>query len=249
MTRAPAADQVRLLALQELDSTLARLDARRRSLPEAQRAAELEARVAALDEDAVILRTRVADLDREVARAEREVEQVRARADRDRKRLEAGTGTSKDLMGLQHEIETLAARQRDLEDVELEVMERRETDADRLATVEQQLATAREQLAEAVAARDAALAGIVAEGRRVAGERARAVTTVDAGLVALYEKVRSTRGGVGAARLEGGRCGGCHLDIPGSDLAQIRETPADEVVRCEECGRILVRESEAAAPR
>jgi hypothetical protein len=249
VTRAPAADQVRLLALQELDSALARLDARRRSLPEAQRAAELEARVAALDDDAVILRTRVADLDREVARAEREVEQVRARADRDRRRLETGTGTSKDLMGLQHELETLAARQRDLEDVELEVMERRETDADRLATVEQQLATAREHLAAAVTARDAALAGIVTEGRQVAAERARVVTTVDAGLVALYEKVRATRGGVGAAKLEGGRCGGCHLDIPGSDLAQIREIPADEVVRCEECGRILVRESEATATR
>lgn len=249
MTRAPAADQVRLLALQDLDSTLARLDARRRTLPEAQRAAELETRVAALHEDAVILRTRVSDLDREVAKAEREVEQVRTRAERNRARLETGTGSGKDLMGLQHELETLTARQRDLEDVELEVMERREVDGDRLASVEQQLAAAREQLTEAVAARDVALADIVAEGRRVTAERTQAVSGVDAGLVALYEKIRPTRSGVGAAKLEGGRCGGCHLDIPPSDLAQLRAAPADEVIRCEECGRILIRESEATTAR
>jgi hypothetical protein len=241
VTRAPGTDQARLLALQDLDSTLARLDHRRRTLPEAARVAELTARVDALERDAVILRTRVSDLDREVARAEREVEQVRARAERDRDRLAAGTGSSKDLVGLQHELETLAARQRDLEDAELEIMERRETDAERLTAVERELAAARAELGEATAARDRAMSEVMTEGRRVAGERAAAVTGIDAGLVALYEKLRPSRGGVGAARLAGGRCEGCHLDIPSSDLARVRALPADEVVRCEECGRILVR--------
>jgi predicted nucleic acid-binding Zn-ribbon protein len=241
VTRAPAADQARLLDLQDLDSTLSRLDHRRRTLPEAARAAELTERVATLEQDAVILRTRVSDLDREVARAEREVEQVRARADRDRDRLAAGTGSSKDLMGLQHELETLAARQRDLEDVELEVMERREAEAGRLAAVEKELEAVRGELADVTAARDRALAEIMGEGRRVTGERASTAAAIDAGLVALYDKLRASRGGVGAARLSGGRCDGCHLDIPSSDLAAIRALPADEVVRCEECGRILVR--------
>ncbi|MGF1662444.1 MAG: zinc ribbon domain-containing protein [Kineosporiaceae bacterium] len=241
MTRAAAADQARLLDLQDLDSTLSRLDHRRRTLPEAARAAGLADRVATLEQDAVIQRTRVSDLDREVARAEREVEQVRARADRDRDRLAAGTGSSKDLMGLQHELETLAARQRDLEDVELEVMERRETDAERLAAVEKELAETGAELAEATAARDRVLGEVMADGRRVAGERASTAAGIDSSLVALYDKLRASRGGVGAARLAGGRCGGCHLDIPQSDLAGIRALPADEVVRCEECGRILVR--------
>lgn len=241
MTRASSADQARLLDLQDLDSALAQLDHRRRTLPEAARAAELADRVATLEQDAVILRTRVSDLDREAARAEREVEQVRARADRDRARLAAGTGNSKDLVALQHELETLTARQRDLEDVELEVMERQETAAERLTGAEKELAEARAELADATAARDRALAEIMGEGRRVVGQRSTAAGGIDAGLVALYEKLRATRGGVGAARLAGGRCEGCHLDIPSSDLAGIRALPADEVVRCEECGRILVR--------
>jgi uncharacterized protein len=241
VTRAAPADQARLLDLQDLDSTLSRLDHRRRTLPEAARVAELAERAATLEQDAVILRTRVSDLDREVARAEREVEQVRGRADRDRARLAAGTGSSKDLVGLQHELETLAARQRDLEDVELEVMERREADAERLAAVERELAEVGAELAEATAARDRALGEIMAEGRRVAGERTSTVAGIDTGLVTLYDRLRASRGGVGAARLAGGRCDGCHLDIPSSDLAAIRALPPDEVVRCEECGRILVR--------
>lgn len=246
MTRASVADQNRLLALQQLDSTLAQLDARRRSLPEAAEAAALEQRAGVLDQDAVILRTRVADLDREVAKAEREVDQVRTRAERDRARLAAGTGSAKDLVGLQHELESLAARQNDLEEVELEVMERREAESERLAAVEAELAQVREKLADAVSRRDAAMAEIMANGRRVSAERAQAATGIDAALIALYDKIRSSRGGVGAARLDGIRCEGCHLDLPPSDVSRIRALAPDEIARCEECGRILVRSAPAA---
>ena len=67
------------------------------------------------------------DVQRELRKSEADVEQVSTRAARDRARLEAGTGSAKDLQGLQHELESLARRQSDLEDVELEVMERLET--------------------------------------------------------------------------------------------------------------------------
>lgn len=241
MTRASVDDQIRLLDLQRLDTSLARLGARRRALPETAETDRLTARTAALEEDAVIMRTRISDLDREVAKVEREVEQVRARADRDRARLDSGQGSSKDLVGLQHELESLAGRQRDLEDVELEVLERRETDAGRLAAVETELATARDLLVDAAARRDAALAALSAEAAALSARRASTVAEIDHVLVGQYEKIRASRDGVGAARLVGSRCEGCHLDLPHSDLARIRGLPADEVVRCEECGRILVR--------
>ena len=40
-------------------------------------------------------------------------------------------------------------------------------------------------------------------------------------------------------------CGGCRLTLNPSDLATIAAAPSDEVVRCEECSRILVRTGES----
>ena len=46
---------------------------------------------------------------------------------------------------------------------------------------------------------------------------------------------------VGAARLEDGRCNGCHLELSPRDLDDLRRLPDDAVATCEACGRILVR--------
>ena len=65
-----------------------------------------------------------------------------------------------------------------------------------------------------------------------------------ADLVALYEKIRESTG-VGAALLRAGRCEGCRLELSGSERSRVRSAPPDEVIRCEECRRILVRTAES----
>jgi uncharacterized protein len=67
---------------------------------------------------------------------------------------------------------------------------------------------------------------------------------VPADLLALYDKIRASSG-VGAAMLRRGQCQGCHLSLNTVDLYAIKATPADEVVRCEECRRILIRTPES----
>jgi hypothetical protein len=37
------------------------------------------------------------------------------------------------------------------------------------------------------------------------------------------------------------RCEGCHIELSGSELAAVRAAAPDEVVRCDNCRRILVR--------
>ena len=76
-------------------------------------------------------------------------------------------------------------------------------------------------------------------------ERAPLAEQLPADLLALYERLRSSKGGIGAALLRRRECEGCRLTLNASDLATIAATPADRVVRCEECGRILVRTSES----
>jgi len=172
------------------------------------------------------------------------VQLVRDRASRDQQRLASGAGTAKDLQGIQHELESLARRQSILEDAELEVMERAEVVEQRVGAAEQELARLAADAEGVTASRDDATADITADRTRVAADRDRLVSDVGPDLVALYDKIRA-RSGTGAAPLVARRCGGCQLELNTVDLGRIRDAEEDEVLRCEECGRILVRTEES----
>ncbi|WP_433335957.1 zinc ribbon domain-containing protein [Spirillospora sp. CA-294931] len=245
MKAAPHAQQ-RLIDLQELDSSLDRLAHRRRTLPELAEIERLEARVSELRDAIVGAETEVGDLDREQKKAEQDVDQVRARAERDQKRLDSGQVTSaKDLSGLQAEIESLSRRQSDLEEVVLEIMERREEADGRVASLRSEQATAQEELGAVVARRDAAHREIDEESGTTSAARTAVAKDVPDDLLALYEKLRGQFGGVGAAKLYRGACQGCHLALNTVDVNRIRAAAEDEVIRCEECRRVLVRTPES----
>lgn len=241
MTSAPAADQARLLDVQALDTRLSQLTHRRRTLPEHTALTDLDARLRTVRDRLVAAQTIAADVARGLAKADADVEVVRQRAARDQARLDAGTGSAKDLQAIQHELASLARRQSDLEDVELEHMERADQAQAATTALEAERDELERQGAEVVARRDAAVAELDAEAATVTAERAGAAAGLDTGLVVLYEKVREAQGGVGAAALRSRRCEGCRLELNTTDLSRIRSAPADEVVRCEECRRILVR--------
>jgi hypothetical protein len=239
--------QLRLLELADLDAELARLDHRRQTLPEIAQLEQIDARSRELRDGIVMADTELSDLDREQTRAERDVDQVRQRIDRDQTRLDGGqVSAARELSNLQSEVESLHRRQSDLEEVVLDVMERRESAETRrseLATEQESLAG---QAAELTTKRDAALEEIGESAAKAEASRATVVTDVPADVLTLYDKLRAQHG-VGAAMLRRGRCEGCHLTLHTVDLNQIRATPADEVVRCEECRRILVRTAESGA--
>jgi uncharacterized protein len=244
--KAPPDDQLRLLDLQALDSTLDRLAHRRKTLPELAQIEEAEARQSRLADDIVLVQTEDSDLGREQSKLEGDIDQVRTRMQRDQQRLDAGqVGSPRELENLQHEIGTLKKRQSDLEDEELEIMEKREVVQGRLAELraeQQQISTT---LVEAEQRRDAAFAEIAAEAEKATAQRSETATGLPAELVTLYEKVRSSSNGIGAAALHQGRCEGCHLQLNTTDVNRIRDADADEVLRCEECRRILIRTAES----
>ncbi len=245
MTTANPLDQVRLLDVQALDTRLRQLAHRRSSLPEHARLAALEADIALVRDRLVVARTKVSDIQRELRKSETDVEQVRTRAERDQARLDSGQGSAKDLQAIQHELASLARRQSELEDVELEVMERLETaegEADALAV---QLERAEAEVAAVTASRDTVLAEVSDEVTKVTAERDGIAGGLDSGLVALYDKIRAGSDGVAAAALKAKRCEGCRMELTASDLNRIRVAPADELLRCDECRCILVRTTES----
>lgn len=190
--------------------------------------------------------TEQSDLGRELAKAEGDVDQVRARAERDQKRLDAGQVSSpKELEGLQHEIATLAKRQGDLEEIVLEIMERLESAQSRHAELTAQQDEALHEVAGLTGSRDTTTQEIDAEVEQLTAQRATQVGTLDEALVTLYEKIRAQSGGVGAAELRQRRCTGCRLELNNVELGRLRDADPDEVLRCEECRRILVRTPES----
>jgi predicted nucleic acid-binding Zn-ribbon protein len=236
--------QRRLLDLQAVDTALAQLAHRRRTLPEIAELDRLAREIAALGDERVRAQVAVDDLDRDIARLDKDVEQVRSRADRDRARLEAGTGPARELEALQHELATLARRQSELEDAELELMEQRERAQAALTQVDERVARATAVREETQTRYQATVTDLDKERDWRAGSRNPLAADLPADLVALYERIRESSG-LGAAQLRFGRCEGCRLELSGLERARVRAASPDEVVRCDECGRILVRTAES----
>jgi hypothetical protein len=244
--KAASQDQLRLLDVQALDSTVDRLAHRRATLPEIEQIETLAARQNGIGDDIVRAETEDSDLGREQDRVDADVEVVRGRMQRDQQRLDAGqVGSPRELGNLQSEIASLHKRQSDLEDAELEVMEQREAIETRLTALRAEVEQVATTLAAATEKRDSTWAEIDAEAEKSSAQRAELAATLPEDLLALYEKLRSSSGGVGAAALHRGRCEGCHLQLNTTDLNHLRDAPDDDVVRCEECRRILVRTDES----
>ena len=151
----------------------------------------------------------------------------------------------KDLERMQQELVSLDRRISALEDVELDVMERLESAQEELSGLRARLAEVDETAARVRVARDAAAGETTSGIAEAERERALAAQNVPADLLALYERVRAQKGGVGAAGLRQRRCEGCSLQLNAADLGVIAKASPDEVLRCEECDRILVRTAES----
>jgi predicted nucleic acid-binding Zn-ribbon protein len=237
--------QAALLELQAQDSLLAQLQHRKNTLPELAEIAALEARAKELDGQRIEHDTAASDLQRAQKKADAEVELVKTRRTRDEERLNSGAVSNpKDLASLQHELVALERRIGTLEDEELEIMEALEEAQARLTNVQGDLTAVTAELEQKIAARDAAITVLDEQAAGAQTDRGTSAVGVPADLLALYDKIRAQYG-IGAAALRARRCEGCRLEINGADLREIAAQPEDEVLRCPECSRILVRTPES----
>lgn len=237
--------QLRLLDLQELDSRALRLRHQRGALPVIADIAKLEQERLGINDELRDARIVVDDLTVEQKQADADVEQVRARRKRDQDRMDAGqVANPKDLARMQSEVESLERRISNLEDAELEVMEKLEEAQQVQQGLQIRVDDIDARLAELIAQRDAAQAELDVELADVAAKRGPALDGIPEPLVALYERLRE-KTGMGAAELRLRRCGGCQIELDNAELARIKSLAADEVARCEECSRIMVRTKES----
>lgn len=238
--KAEVAQQRSLLDLAELDAELVRLTHRAANLPERKEHERIRADHSAAGDRAAALQIALEDVDTQAARLEAEIDAVRQRQDRDRALLDSGTVNSKQVADLQHELETLQRRQASLEESLLELLEQREGLQAQYDAESAVVGGLRADLSGAEQTLNEALGDIESTRDQRSGRRGELAATLDAELLALYERQRASAG-VGAGPLRGHQCGACRIEIDRGQLAKISAAPIDDVLRCPECNAILVR--------
>lgn len=240
--KASHSDQQAILEVQRLDDQLASLAQREATLPESIALNSTTIKRNNIRDLRIAAETERTDVKRELVRAEGDVEQIVTRIQRDEARLNSGTGTPKELEQTQHELVTLGLRRAELEETELTIMVQVEAITNRineLSAEEEKLAA---EIAELEIKRENALTIIINERNAVSEKRAAIAAPISQELKDLYTKLAADNNGNGAAPLVGNECKGCHLTINATEVARIATLPAEEVVRCEQCRCILVRE-------
>ena len=239
--KASVSDQRSILDIQKFDQQSATLKNKAANMPELAEISTTTIKQNNVRDLRIAAETELSDVKRELARAEGDVEQIVTRIERDEKRLASGTGTPKELEQTQHELGTLGVRRSELEEVELEIMMRVDGIKDRISALtieENELALV---IADLNIRKENALAAIHTELEGIETDRKATTQSVGAEILALYEKIHESNG-IGAAALAGNQCKGCNLTLNTIELQRIAGLAEDEVVRCEECRCILVRD-------
>lgn len=240
--KASASDQRSILDIQQFDFQTSTLKNKAATLPELAEISSTTIKHNNVRDLRIAAETELSDVKRELARAEGDVEQIVTRIERDEKRLASGTGSAKELEQTQHELGTLGARRAELEEVELEIMMRVDGIKERITALTQEESDLTAVINDLNIRKENALAAINTQLEMISADRNATTQSVQADFLALYEKIREGNNGIGAAILAGNQCKGCNLTLNTIELQRISALAEDEVVRCEECRCILVRD-------
>jgi len=230
-----------IFELQLLDNEIMQANTKLKSLPEIEQLLHIDKRITAATEELATVKAEADQIALELRRGEVDVETVTDRIKKDEARLASGNATPKELEQLQHEVGTLKKRQETLEEIELEIMVRSEAINARTNTLTTDLAsleTLKAEINQRLTTASGEINTVITNKR---SDREKVVVKIEKPLIDLYEKIRTASGGVAAAALVGNKCNGCNLAINAVEMQRIKTLPADEVLRCEECRRILVR--------
>ena len=239
--QASVAQQSLILELQSIDNEIMQANTKLKSLPEIEQLLHIDKRITTATDELAVVKAEADQIALELRRGEVDVETVTDRIKKDEARLAYGNATPKELEQLQHEVGTLKKRQEHLEEIELEIMIRSDAIVARSNTLNTDLASL-QTLKDEISGR---LKNATDEINKVIADKNTArnlvANQIEKPLLELYEKIRGNGGGVGAAALVGNKCNGCNLAINAVEMDRIKSLAKDELLRCEECRRILVR--------
>jgi predicted nucleic acid-binding Zn-ribbon protein len=228
-----------LLDIQEHDSAIDRLMARKRALEAGGDASVALAEANEAERALGELRLRLDELSRDQLRFEHEIDSMSQKTAAEERRLYDGSvANARELESIRHEVDNLKKRKGDREDELLALMQIRED-----VEGDEREALAR---SDGLRSRVADVEGAAAdELRRVDADlaereqaRGALAATVEPDLLELYDDLRRQKKGVGAVALVDGVCQGCHEQLSAVERDRLKRT--DGPKRCEHCRRILI---------
>ncbi|MEY4349701.1 MAG: hypothetical protein RL719_998 [Actinomycetota bacterium] len=236
--KATPAQQQQILRLAQLDQELSVGSAQLRHLREGAEISAIRTELIQSSERLLEGRTELENITAELKRSESDIELVEKRIAQDNERL-LTVSSHKDADGITHELVSLKARLSNLEDVELEIMERRDAATAALETLTAERSEISQKLAEAEAAAEAEIVKLQSGLTLVAGERKSVQESLTSELYELYEKKASR--GVAAGRLINRDCDACRIALTSAAYEDVIATAQDEIATCPNCQAILVR--------
>jgi len=232
-------DMVRLLTLQEIDTAIDRLSARKEVLESGGELAAARNQADAAERALGELRLQLDVVGRDQSKLEHEIDSLTQKAAAEDKRLYDGSiVNAKELESIQHEIENLKRRRSDREDEMLGLMEVREELERRTAEAQATSDTLRERVESVGGAALEELTSVEAELEAKLSQRRALVPEIEPDVLELYEDLRKQKKGMGAVALVDGVCQGCHEQLSAMELDKVKRV--EGVRRCEHCRRILV---------
>ena len=236
--KATSEHQSTLLELSRIDLQLRR---NQKSIDEITRGEEVLAQrqlLLANSERLLVARNELDALELELVRAETDLNLVETRIAKDEQLLQQSSN-QKDVQGIQSQLQALAKRRGELEDAELVLLERKDEISGSLQSINDERAEIQAVLATLETQQTAGLAKLTSGQQLLREDRARNLSQLSSELAEHYEKLFAK--GVGVGRLDGLVCDACGMTLGGDSLESVRNTPADELAHCGECGAILVR--------
>ena len=238
--KAKVESQRLLLDLNSIDQSISKLDYQKKNHPQLMKITELTARVPSIEASIVENESQITETKKEVSKAEIDVENISKRVQKDKERLSSNETSAKDLTQLQHEIGTLESKQKELEEVQIEFLEKVEDLEHKKRGLQEILEQVKAEISELNILIKADFEKANKEITNFATERQIVVGKIESELIALYEKIRSEHG-IGAGLFSYGTCNSCQIQISPSEINNINSTDPEEIVRCENCRCVLVR--------
>ena len=200
---------------------------------------QVRERIATLSEAISDQRLKDEELQRDLKRLENDVELVENRLKKDNQRLNESS-SSKDIAGIQAEIDSLRTRLSKLEDDELELLDEIELSKAELARLQSEHQAAEVELEEVKSGLRHKLASLKQDSDRLISEIQALKPQVSGELLELFE-ARLAKG-IAVGRLMGSNCSACNMSLNSTAMGEISAIAGDELCSCPECGAILVRQ-------
>jgi predicted nucleic acid-binding Zn-ribbon protein len=229
----------RILELQELDTSIDRLEHRRDQLEAGEELSAARKEVEEAESRLGELRLAIDAVATEQRRLEREIETMTAKLAAEDKRMYDGSiANPKELEALQHEIAGLKDRRARAEDDLLEQLVQREDLEARATEADAELVAARARLDATGGEAAKELDEIAASLGERRPARATLAAELDEELLELYDDLRAQKKGIGAAAIVDGVCQACHEKLSAVELDRLKHH--EGIGRCEYCRRIAI---------